>query len=256
MKVLAVMGISKTGKTTVVETLARELRKRNFTVGSVKEIHFEAFQMDKDGTNTHRHKVAGSQLVTALGMAETDVLYQRPLQINEILKFYDHDYVLLEGTRDFVCPKIITAANTREIDDLLNDSVFAISGKIANELTEYKGIPVINCLTEPDRLTELVIEKVFEVLPNFQGGCCMACGMVCGDMCDKIMRGEAKRSDCEFAEKNLKLKIDGKEIAMVPFVSRLVRNAVLAVVSELDGYRKGAHIEVELGVPEETGEKK
>ena len=64
MKVFSVIGLTKSGKTTTIENIIKELRKRNYTVGSVKEIHFEKFKMDVDGTNTHRHKMAGSQLVT------------------------------------------------------------------------------------------------------------------------------------------------------------------------------------------------
>ena len=41
MKVFSVIGISKSGKTTTIENIIKELRKRNYSVGSVKEIHFE-----------------------------------------------------------------------------------------------------------------------------------------------------------------------------------------------------------------------
>lgn len=56
MKVLSVIGTSKTGKTTIIENIIRELRRRRYTVGSVKDIHFEKFAMDTEGTNTDRHK--------------------------------------------------------------------------------------------------------------------------------------------------------------------------------------------------------
>jgi hypothetical protein len=40
------------------------------------------------------------------------------------------------------------------------------------------------------------------------------------------------------------LRIDGNELELVPFVQNLIRNAALAVVSELDGYRPGSKIEI------------
>ena len=46
MKLFSVIGITKSGKTTTIENIIRELRKRRYTVGSVKEIHFEAFAID------------------------------------------------------------------------------------------------------------------------------------------------------------------------------------------------------------------
>jgi molybdopterin-guanine dinucleotide biosynthesis protein B len=44
----------------------------------------------------------------------------------------------------------------------------------------------------------------------------------------------------------VRLTIDGCEIAMVPFVQNLVRNVTLAVVRELEGYAEGSHIEIEI----------
>ena len=74
MKAIAVNGRSKSGKTTVCETIIKGLRQRGYTVGSVKEIHFEAFSIDPDPrTNTNRHRSEGYQLVTARGLGETDI---------------------------------------------------------------------------------------------------------------------------------------------------------------------------------------
>src|SRR5690554_4343904 len=115
MKVFSVVGITESGKTTTIENIIKELRKRNYTVGSVKEIHFEQFKIDVEGSNTHRHKMAGSQLVTARGYYETDILFQNRLSMNEILNFYNHDYVILEGVRDTCAPKIVTAHDVEGI---------------------------------------------------------------------------------------------------------------------------------------------
>lgn len=132
MKVFSVVGITQSGKTTTIENIIKELKKRGYSVGSVKEIHFEAFAIDTEGTNTYRHREAGSELVTAMGNNETDVLYQEKLPIRELLKLYDHDYVVLEGVEDQNIPKIISAHDAEGIHDKLDDLVFAVSGRIAN----------------------------------------------------------------------------------------------------------------------------
>ncbi|MDD3350652.1 MAG: molybdopterin-guanine dinucleotide biosynthesis protein MobB, partial [Eubacteriales bacterium] len=75
MKVFSIFGISKTGKTASVEAVISELCKRGYSVGSVKDIHFEEFSADHPGTDTFRHKSAGAQMVTARGLHETDVFY-------------------------------------------------------------------------------------------------------------------------------------------------------------------------------------
>lgn len=42
------------------------------------------------------------------------------------------------------------------------------------------------------------------------------------------------------------LRVDDCEIEMVPFVQNILRNAVLAVVQELDGFEEGAQINIEI----------
>lgn len=161
MKVISVLGVSMSGKTTTVEKIISELVKRKYTVASVKEIHNEQFCLDTAGSNTDRHKQAGAQIVTARGLFETDILFPRKLSIEEILKHYNQDYVVLEGVRDCVCPKIITAHSEEEILERMDSSVFAISGRIAEKLKEFQGIPVINSILDAEKLVDM-IEKKFE----------------------------------------------------------------------------------------------
>ncbi|MGI6704021.1 MAG: molybdopterin-guanine dinucleotide biosynthesis protein B [Clostridia bacterium] len=247
MRIFSVFGITQSGKTTTIENIIRELKKRRYSVGSVKEIHFEQFAIDKEGTNTYRHRMAGSELVTARGYKETDILFQRMLSMDEILKFYHHNFVVLEGVTDCNVPKIVTAHNTAEVDERLDDTVFAISGRIANDITEYKGIPVISAVDNIDGLVDLIEEKVFEKLPDFPPECCSACGFTCRELGIKILRGEAKREDCVLSDSNIKLFVDGREIDMVPFVQKILFNSIEGVVKELEGYKKGATIEIRMG---------
>jgi len=177
MKLFSVFGISLTGKTTTIENVINELKKRRYSVGSVKEIHYEDFAIDKEGTNTYRHSQAGAELVTARGYNETDILYKERLSLQKILRNYSQDYVILEGVEKGNFPKIITAKESEEIEERLDDMVFAISGKVADEIDEYKEIPVINSITETERLVDLIEEKVFEKLPDFPADCCTACGL-------------------------------------------------------------------------------
>lgn len=162
MKIFSVIGISKSGKTTTIEQIIKELKRREYTVGSVKEIHNEEFKMDTEGTNTDRHMKAGAELVTARGFYETDILFPRKLDIDQILSFYDQDYVVLEGVREPQFPKILTAHDVKGIEDRLDESIFAISGRISEELEEYKGLPVINALTDVEKIVDLIEEKSYE----------------------------------------------------------------------------------------------
>jgi molybdopterin-guanine dinucleotide biosynthesis protein B len=244
MKVFSVIGISKSGKTTTIENIIKELRKRNYTVGSVKEIHFQKFKMDVEGTNTYRHREAGAQLVTARGYYETDVLFQDRLSINEILNFYNHDFVILEGVRDTCAPKIVTAHDEEGILDRLDQTTFAISGRISNHITEYGDLPVINSLTSIEKLVDLIEEKVFDRLPDMDDECCKACGHTCKDLSALILKGQAESRECVLKEQSISLKINGQEITMVPFVQKIFKNTLEGIAKELDGYSENGDIEI------------
>lgn len=250
MKVIAVNGITKSGKTTVCETIIRGLRSRGFTVGSVKEIHFEAFKIDPvPETNTNRHKAAGSQLVTARGMFETDVLYQSMLPINEILKHYDQDFVVLEGVTDCNVPRIITGHCEAEILERLDCRAIAASGVLANSgIKTAAGLPVIHALNDPEALVDLVIERAFEPLPDFDPDCCSKCGKTCLELTGLVAHKQAERSDCVLFNQQVTLTINGKPVSMVPFVQSILKNAVLGVASELQGFAQHSEIEVKFKV--------
>lgn len=246
MKVFSVAGITQSGKTTTIENIIRELRKRRYSVGSVKEIHFEQFAIDTEGTNTHRHKNAGSQLVTARGYHETDILFQNKLDIDHILSFYNHDFVVLEGVDDYDVPRIISAHNEEEVLERMDDLVFAISGRISNTIDELQGLPAINSMENIEKLVDLIEEKVYDKLPAFPEECCNECGYSCRELGSMILKGKAKREECVLENTKVKLQIGGKDIKMVPFVQNILSNAVLGVVSELEGYMKGKEISIHI----------
>lgn len=247
MKVFSVFGTTNTGKTTTVENIIKELRRRGYTVGSVKDIHYEKFNIDPDEErDTNRHKIAGSDLVTARGFHETDILYKGRLEMKEILKHYDTDYVVLEGVRDFNVPSIICAREEEYIEANLDDRVLLISGVISNQNNEYKGIPIINSNINIKSIVDKIEEFVPHVMPNVDKKCCNECGYSCEEMLAKIVKGEAKEEDCLLLDSYVELKIDGKEISMVPFVRKILSNAIKAVIKELDGYKPNSKIEIKI----------
>lgn len=246
MKVFNVIGFTKTGKTTTIEKIIAELKSRNFTVGSIKDIHYEGFAIDTPGKNTYRHRQAGSQLVTARGLYETDVLFPKQLDLHEIAKFYDYDFLIIEGYSESNTPKILTGATLEDLENKIDDTVFLVSGKIADELDSYQGIPAISALEDIDAIVDMIISKTFRLLPDFDVECCGACGMSCRDLCINIIEGKMKRSDCVLDNQHTRLSINGNDVKMVPFVQSLLRNAVVGVASELDGYQGNAEIIVKI----------
>jgi molybdopterin-guanine dinucleotide biosynthesis protein B len=246
MKVFSVIGFTKSGKTTTIEAIIKELRKRNYSVGTVKDIHFQKFTMDIEGKNTYRHKMAGSQLVTARGLNETDILYPYKMDVYDLLRHYEHDYVILEGIEEINAPKIIAAKDIEGIEAKLDEMTCLITGRISNEIDSYKNFKAINALTDIEELVDFIEENVFELLPHFEKNCCRMCGYDCETLCKMIIKGDKKRSDCILCAERIQLFVDDKEIQMVPFVQRILTNAITGVVGELNGYEKDHNLKIEI----------
>jgi molybdopterin-guanine dinucleotide biosynthesis protein B len=249
MKAFSVIGTTRSGKTTTIENIIKEIKRRRFSAGSIKEIHFEGFAIDTRGTNTYRHRAAGAELVTARGYEETDILYQEKLPVEDILKHYTQDYVIMEGVTGFNAPVILCAHDAADIekhkDKEYFDRVFMISGVAANSKDRtLNGIPVVNSGDDIVRMVDIITEKVFEIMPDFPPECCSACGFSCRELCARILKGDSKRSDCRIGGAGILLSIDGKNINMVPFVQKILTDSIMALVGNLRGYRKGKKIEI------------
>ena len=159
MRVFCVCGVTGSGKTTTVEKIIGELKKRGFSVGTVKDIHYKCFSLDTPGKNTWRHREAGAEIVVARGKAETDVLIPKRLEIAEVLNWFDQDYVVIEGGRDECFPKILTVKGPGEIDGKPDETVFAVSGVASGQNIKVDGVPVINALTDIAELVDIIEMK-------------------------------------------------------------------------------------------------
>lgn len=65
MRIITVVGIRKSGKTSTVTALVEEIRRRGRTVGTCKSVFCPTFSIDKPQSNTARHLRAGAALVCA-----------------------------------------------------------------------------------------------------------------------------------------------------------------------------------------------
>ncbi|MDA3813641.1 MAG: molybdopterin-guanine dinucleotide biosynthesis protein B [Candidatus Cloacimonetes bacterium] len=247
MKVLSVAGYHHTGKTTVTIELIKELRKRGFNVTSIKDIHNENFTMEKKGSNSWKHAQASGDTVIARGITETYQIWNRQLSLNEMLSHLKSDYVVVEGMKDVALPRIVCAEDEKQLKELIDGTVFAISGKYANDHDKYEDLNVFHSKEQIKELTDLVVEKVFHVLPLPKLECCGECGMNCREMVSGILAGRNKREDCK-TDRNLDIKIEiaGNDINIVPYVQNTLKDIIKAYVNNLKGYHEGDSIDIKI----------
>ena len=107
--VIALVGRPDCGKTTLLEKLIPELVRRGLKVGTIKH-HVHAFEMDREGKDTWRHKRAGAHVVALSSPTGLGVIRDNdhdPLVAELIDRyFYDVDLVLAEGYKHSDLPKI------------------------------------------------------------------------------------------------------------------------------------------------------
>ena len=169
MKVINNQGRKNTGKTTVATAVISELVERGYSVGSIKGIHIEGFTMDTGG-DTRKHKAAGANPVAARCHDETNIMFSGSMDLRDLLQHFDNDWVIIESHVDLRCPNIVTGrtayydgnGSDTSLAEQINDLTIACSGVVANERSEFQGIPVINAQEDIARLIDLIEEKTPE----------------------------------------------------------------------------------------------
>lgn len=106
--VVSMVGRSGVGKTTALEPIIRELKRRGYKVGTVKH-HRHAFDVDQPGKDSWRHARAGSDAVAIAGVDKLAVVrrLQAEMSLDEIVSLLgDVDIVITEGYKGGDRPKL------------------------------------------------------------------------------------------------------------------------------------------------------
>jgi len=107
--IISIVGKSHSGKTTLLESLISELKRRNYKVAIVKHSH-HADDLDKAAKDTWRLTQAGSEL-SAINSLDHLAIYRRidhffdPQEISDNI-LWDYDVILTEGFKGSSYPKI------------------------------------------------------------------------------------------------------------------------------------------------------
>ncbi len=105
---LSIVGNSASGKTTVLEKLISELKKRGHRIGVIKHAH-HGFDLDREGKDSWRHKKAGADTVLIAAPGRIALIKDDAgSETLEDLKRYfeDVDLILVEGFKKKHGPKI------------------------------------------------------------------------------------------------------------------------------------------------------
>jgi molybdopterin-guanine dinucleotide biosynthesis protein B len=159
MLLINAIGFSNSGKTTLLEVLARHYSSQGKKVAVIKDIHSEEYQPDKEESDTWRYAQAGAHLVVGRGVQDTVFHWRNSMKFLEIVGKISADILIVEGFKDEQMPRIVCAADKVQLVKLVDRHTFCIAGVISDTIKEYEGIPVFNYRKDLDKIILLAEEK-------------------------------------------------------------------------------------------------
>jgi molybdopterin-guanine dinucleotide biosynthesis protein B len=142
--VISIIGKKRSGKTTLLEKLIPELKRRGYHVGTVKH-DTHGFDIDHEGKDTWRHKQAGAETVVISSPWKLsvikDVAAEAGLEQIAAEQMSDMDIVLTEGYKNAGMPQVevfLSTAHQRPLHDKADPGgLFAVMSDIPLDL----GVP-------------------------------------------------------------------------------------------------------------------
>lgn len=131
LKVVAILGHKKSGKTRLAVMLIDSLKKMGYKVASAKHVHHAEFSVDMPGKDSWLHGQAGACPNIIISPNELAVIWKGKTAntILDLIKFVnDADFLVLEGFYSLVkrykeAVKVILVKNEEEIKEFNNEGI-------------------------------------------------------------------------------------------------------------------------------------
>ena len=237
MKIVSIVGKKNTGKTSLTVKVIEELTKRGYNVASIKHSH-HTMEMDRENTDTWKHKNAGSNVVVGIG-STTFFNVRKEMDLNRLLFLIKHmdnvDFVVIEGFKRYNYPKIATSPDVVDEYTIKQVDSFTI---------DYKGLTELVDLIE--ERSHDIVNTLFANNCGYNDGEAIACDIRNGNITVDNLDGVHSY-----------LSIDGKVVGLNRFVSDYLKQNVLGVINtlNLDEYNVESISNIELIIPGESSEK-
>jgi len=235
LKVVGIVGYQGSGKTTLTRALACELVSRGHEAAVIKH---SSHHLDLPGKDTATLREATGQ-VGFISPQESAVFWKKPLSLENIIPYLEADIILVEGFKtEKTFPKIACLRGAPDDADLFDGLLIAAVGP-GDYAADNTLLLDRNAIGE---IADLVEQKAFK-LPNLD---CGSCGHeLCYGLAREIVAGTRGVEDCVSMRPATEVRIDGELMPMNPFISGIVRGAIMGMLSPLKGFKKG---EIEISI--------
>lgn len=214
MKIVSIVGRKNSGKTSLTEKIVKELINRGHNVATIKHSHHE-MEMDREDTDTWRHKLAGSKIVVGVG-ATTFFNIQGILTLNRLLflikTIEDVDFVVIEGFKRYNYPKIATSPDVTDEYTIETVNSFKIDENGLKSL--------VNKIEEK---THDIVDTLFIDNCGYNDGASIA---------KEIRNGTIKNKELDKVDMNL--LIEDKVIGLNEFVNNFMKKTIVGMINTLN----------------------
>jgi len=213
MRIVSIVGLKNTGKTSLTSKIIKELTNRGFKVASIKHSHHK-MEMDHEGTDTYKQMEAGSDFVVGIG-DKTFFNINRTIPLERLLfliKMVDNpDFLVIEGFKNYTYAKIATCPEVEDDYTIATVDSFTITDD-----------EVLN-------LVDLIEEKSYDIIDTLFVD---ECGYNDAEIIAKaFVKGDLKYNPQTQAD--VSLSIDGINIGLNAFVNDFLKETILGMLKSL-----------------------
>ena len=159
-KILVISGNKNSGKTTLLEKLVPEIKKKGISLAIVKHAP-HGFDMDYDGTDTYRFMHAGSDAVVVSSKKSIALIQEvsGEVSLSDIIRNYLHEFdlVLAEGYRQEknACIEVLTMNGDTKDLTINRKELLAVVGDCDPEI----GVPFFS-RNDIEVIADFIITKM------------------------------------------------------------------------------------------------
>lgn len=226
MLAVNLVGFKKSGKTTLALDLAAQFTRRGVKAAAAKFTHHPA--LDRGQTDSDRLFAAYGQCV-ALAGGEAQIAWNSRRYLADLTPLLDCEVLVVEGGKTLGwLPRVILPRTVEEAADLSPELALGAFGPL-----EVPGLPR---LADASAVAEAVLARGF-ALPGLD---CGSCGRPdCPSLARDIVAGRAKPGDCKAHRADIRITVNGAELALSPFVADILAGGILGMLGTLKGFAPG-----------------
>jgi molybdopterin-guanine dinucleotide biosynthesis protein B len=240
MKAIGIVGFKKSGKTTLVTAIARELSNKHYQVAVIKHSN-EPLNHGKTDTGKFMLEVPEVALITP---THTEIIWKGSRDLKQVLPLLSADFLIVEGFKSLkYFPKVLCLRDDSE-KDLLADGLELFTCGMDASWKERKVIDYLIGEEKDIKEMAMIIEQKSFLLPDAN---CGKCGYEnCYNLAQAILEGKESIQKCSYNQEHISVKVNGKKVELNQFMEKLYQSilvGMLAPLKDIDSL-DGAEIEI------------